>query len=146
MSHLAEYLRTAGVQYISMAVVVAAGSPAFIIVTIIITINLRQVLLLLLPLGKKKLGRVIWEDGTVRVKAPKGNITWLIWWIWGKRPFRPLKTCKNYQSPQCDGERLVSPGKPGNIPVNHPWLNGASGVGNSFSISTKQPPRPPSSK
>lgn len=52
MSHLAVYLHTADVLNIFTAVVVTAGSPAFIFVTIIITINLKQVLLLLLPSGK----------------------------------------------------------------------------------------------
>lgn len=69
---------------------------------------------------------------------------------------RPLKTCKNFhntlrfqQSPEWGGKRWVSPGNQQNIPVNHSQLDEASRVENPFPtlpISTKQPPRPPSSK
>lgn len=88
------------------------------------------------------------------------NITWFIWRIGGKGPSReksrPLKTYKNchsilrfQQSPECGGKRLVSPGNQYNVPVNHTQLNGASGVekpSSALPISTKQLPRPPSSK
>lgn len=88
------------------------------------------------------------------------NITWFIWRIGGKGPSRekskPLKTYKNchnilrfQQSPECGGKRLVFPGNQYNVPVNHTQLNGASRVEKLFPtlpISTKQLPRPPSSK